>query len=832
MALGSIPGVEFAEGDSATVDLSGFFRDPDGDRLTYAGNTSNAAVAVASVAGSTILVLAISEGVAAVTATATDPGGLTARQEFQVRVTPPANRAPIAVGAIPRVELAERDSVIVDLVGFFQDPDGDSLTYADSTSNAAVVVTASAAGSTVLVIGVSEGVATVTVTAMDPGGLTAHQDFQVVVSAQSEVIITGVEPNVLVEGQDAIIRGSGFSTHSGDNRVSVGGRPALVTAASDTSLSVIVPQSDCLPPRREELRVTVLLRSAARLVGVTPLSREDLELSPYVYRYTRAGDGCIHLPGDASGGEYLIGVLSISESPSDLTPVMLTSNVGVGSVLPEADPVTGIAERTMPVAPMALRQTGRSRPLQVSHGDESPLPVSHGPRYDKRSHYETLATNRALMDELGRQPTSSPVRAMPGQVVSTGDTLLLFAAPTRTCSSGERVQTVVRFVGDHTVWLEDLSNSGGSLTDSNFEGLENFYTSRLRDMHHEYYGTLSDVDGNGRLLILMTQEVNRTGASGAVWSGDLRAEAFCASSNRAEIVYAQAPDPDGTAGQPITAAEVRASIERMLAHEITHLVQYNASIHGGAGDKATWELEGGAELAEQLVGFGLFRHESGQNLGYGEFIAGQEWYAGWMRDLLRFFGWDPSAMSSAAVDGAPEECGWLDGVEDGAIGPCVGGALDGVASLVLRYAMDRWGEEYPGGEQGLLRRLTQSPHSGFAALEDVSNWRIEQLLADFYIGLWMDGRRLPSGEILDSFGFTTWDLYGIIGNLLTLPFRPQIGVSSTASFSRSWNVRAGSTSYVHWTPSSSRRAPTSLKVSSPDGDPIPGHVSVWALRIR
>ena len=270
----------------------------------------------------------------------------------------------------------------------------------------------------------------------------------------------------------------------------------------------------------------------------------------------------------------------------------------------------------------------------------------------------------------------------------------------------------------------------------------------------------------------------------------------------------------------------------MLAHEITHLVQYNASIHGGAGDKATWELEGGAELAEQLVGFGLFRHESGQNLGYGEFIAGQEWYAGWMRDLLRFFGWDPSAMSSAAVDGAPEECGWLDGVEDGAIGPCVGGALDGVASLVLRYAMDRWGEEYPGGEQGLLRRLTQSPHSGFAALEDVSNWRIEQLLADFYIGLWMDGRRLPSGEILDSFGFTTWDLYGIIGNLLTLPFRPQIGVSSTASFSRSWNVRAGSTSYVHWTPSSSRRAPTSLKVSSPDGDPIPGHVSVWALRIR
>ena len=73
-------------------------------------------------------------------------------------------------------------------------------------------------------------------------------------------------------------------------------------------------------------------RSDARTVGVTPRSREDLALPQGWYRYTRAGNGGLHLPGNASGGEYVIGVVSVSEDPASLTGVTLTGTPGEARV--------------------------------------------------------------------------------------------------------------------------------------------------------------------------------------------------------------------------------------------------------------------------------------------------------------------------------------------------------------------------------------------------------------------------------------------------------------------------------------------------------------------
>jgi len=152
----------------------------------------------------------------------------------------------------------------------------------------------------------------------------------------------------------------------------------------------------------------------------------------------------------------------------------------------------------------------------------------------------------------------------------------------------------------------------------------------------------------------------------------------------------------------------------------------------------------------------------------------------------------------------------------------------GVPSVVFRYAMDRWGRDYSGGESALMRRLTQSSSWGLAALEEVSSWRRERILADFYMGLWLDGRPGPDGGNWN--WFSTWNIHGIIGGLRNVQFRPQRWVSSAARFQGRWNVRAGSTFYLRWTPIGSR-GPTSLRVTSLSG-PVPAHMSVWALRIR
>ena len=84
--VGAIPSQEVPATDTVTVNVSAYFNDPDGDRLVYSASTSNAAVVTASVAASTLSMVATGKGTAQVTVTARDPGGLTATQSVDVTV--------------------------------------------------------------------------------------------------------------------------------------------------------------------------------------------------------------------------------------------------------------------------------------------------------------------------------------------------------------------------------------------------------------------------------------------------------------------------------------------------------------------------------------------------------------------------------------------------------------------------------------------------------------------------------------------------------------------------------------------------------------------------
>ena len=91
------------------------------------------------------------------------------------------NQAPIALGVLEPVTLTPEDGPLtVDVMPFFQDPDGDELTYAASTSRGGVA-TASMTGSSLSITPLGEGRVTVSVTARDPGGLFALQAVDVTV---------------------------------------------------------------------------------------------------------------------------------------------------------------------------------------------------------------------------------------------------------------------------------------------------------------------------------------------------------------------------------------------------------------------------------------------------------------------------------------------------------------------------------------------------------------------------------------------------------------------------------------------------------------------------
>ena len=90
--------VTLPAGVTITFNVFSYFFDPDGDRLTYSGRTSNPDVTAVAVSGSALSLTGVAEGQATVAVTARDPGNLPATLSFGVNV---AKGPPAAVGEIP-----------------------------------------------------------------------------------------------------------------------------------------------------------------------------------------------------------------------------------------------------------------------------------------------------------------------------------------------------------------------------------------------------------------------------------------------------------------------------------------------------------------------------------------------------------------------------------------------------------------------------------------------------------------------------------------------------------------------------------------------------------
>ena len=238
-AVGSIAAQTITAGESATVNVSSNFNDPDGDALTYTAATSDAGVATASVAGSTVTITGVAAGSATITVTARDPGGLSATQSISVTVEA-GNQAPVAVGSLEELTFDQGGEVTVYVAENFSDPDGDALTYTAASSDT-MVVTATTSDTTVVVVGVGAGSATVTVTATDPGGLSATQDMAVMIlpGNQAPQLTDSIPAQMIMVGDTVrLIVSAHFTDPDGDDltyeAVSSDTRIATALASGDT----------------------------------------------------------------------------------------------------------------------------------------------------------------------------------------------------------------------------------------------------------------------------------------------------------------------------------------------------------------------------------------------------------------------------------------------------------------------------------------------------------------------------------------------------------------------------------------------------------------------
>ena len=92
---------------SPPMDVSGYFRDPDGDTLSYSSTSDDTGVATVNAMGNPVMVTGVAVGTANITVKAMDPDGAYAEQMFMVTVTPAMLGAPMNVMAEVMVDDAD-----------------------------------------------------------------------------------------------------------------------------------------------------------------------------------------------------------------------------------------------------------------------------------------------------------------------------------------------------------------------------------------------------------------------------------------------------------------------------------------------------------------------------------------------------------------------------------------------------------------------------------------------------------------------------------------------------------------------------------------------------
>ena len=224
------------ESGTQIVSLSGVFDDADGDSLTVSAASSDGAIATVSVASdySSLTVNAQARGTATITATADDGNGGTASDTFTVTV----KAAPVASSALADLTgLEEAATQEVSLSGAFSDADGDTLTITAASGDEAITtVSVVSDGSKLRVAGVTEGTATITVTAQDSDGNRVSDTFDVSVVAPPPPATPNLAPTVSSAIADVII-----VNESGTRQVSLSG---VFSDADNDALTVTAASSD------------------------------------------------------------------------------------------------------------------------------------------------------------------------------------------------------------------------------------------------------------------------------------------------------------------------------------------------------------------------------------------------------------------------------------------------------------------------------------------------------------------------------------------------------------------------------------------------------------
>lgn len=467
--------------------------------------------------------------------------------------------------------------------------------------------------------------------------------------------------------------------------------------------------------------------------------------------------GCLRLPSGPDPREYLV-----------------VAYAGTGSEAPSG--VSG---------PFQLRSDRAAAADGSLRAGVVQLPALTGARRGADAFHHSLRRAEAAL-------AASPVAAL-SRAELAGRSAALRAPPTLgaqedfnvcatlSCGSVTAITATVSYVGPRgVIYVDDEMPAGAQpLTQADIDQLGALFDDHLLPIDTIAFGGTSDIDGDGQIAIVITDQVNDLSPDctngrvvGYFFGGDLLLTH--PGSNRREVFFAFAPKPATATCPAVSRAGAMRSLPPVLIHELQHMISFNQHVlRRGRPDESTWLNEALSHFAEELGGR-LIPDASCPNSAscFAQFSTGN------LQNGYLYLE-DPEASHLVAPS------------EDG---PTL--AERGSGWLFVRWLADHFAADTLRGTE-LTRALLGGTATGAGNVAAATGQSFAALVGEWHLANWLEN--LPGFAQTGRLRYRTWNLRATYAanhpGLFARPY-PLIPDSTDGSYLRNGTLRAGSGRYL------------------------------------
>ncbi|HEX6574639.1 MAG TPA: hypothetical protein VF042_06670 [Gemmatimonadaceae bacterium] len=385
----------------------------------------------------------------------------------------------------------------------------------------------------------------------------------------------------------------------------------------------------------------------------------------------------------------------------------------------------------------------------------------------ERAHALILRKNMELLEQYGPKvhaALNTNAAAAQAARPSVGD-LIPMKVPDITvngCNSFTPLTARVVYVGSKGIVLEDTENVLKGQVDTLLTRVGHEFDDVIFPILTKNFGNPLAMDAqlnnDGALYMLVSDKVNKSGATGFVSNADLLPTSQCPSSNMAEVFYARGLTPPGTNTGPLdfSFASTSRRLASVIIHESKHLTSAATKIslgwNGQRPFEDAWLEESSAEIAMELLSRVTYSLPGKFNLDYTTTLAKEARPAsGLPLNMFHPFSYLYTYFA------APET--------HSLAGPAGAGDFTfyGSGWAFLRWVIDT----YAANESAFLTAMTRDfSNWGMANIENLTGKSFAQLFSEFSLAVALDD--YPDFTPSESkYSFPSWNLRSIFAGMNT-----------------------------------------------------------------